>query len=189
MRERSEVLASLDAWLDRDDRPFALVLGPPEAGKTALLAHWAISVAERGTVEVAFLPVDRRLGTALERDALGLLSSLLPEVSDTVTPAGLRRDVWRELWFDRSPGELTRLVIVDGADRAEKWSVQSGADRSPNPGERVRLLISVDTREENSSGPTIGALCSQQGLNPEETEAITIGCRYRFAPVLPAEFC
>ncbi|UQA58740.1 hypothetical protein [Polyangium aurulentum] len=175
----AELLAGLDAWLGREGPPFAVVLGPPGADRTLLLARWALSVVARGAVDVAFLPIDRRLGTALERDALRLLYGLLPRTEDIEclgirTLEEMRQQLRLELATYREDDEPELLVIVDGIDRAAGWSLPTGADLPDGPGERVRVLVSADTPLEGGADAAIEAICARQGWSRSAVETFVL---------------
>ncbi|XXT25307.1 hypothetical protein WME94_27635 [Sorangium sp. So ce429] len=65
-------MARLDRWLEHGGARAAL-LGPSGRGKSTLLGAWALELACAGRHEIAFVPVSRRFGTALEHTALNLL--------------------------------------------------------------------------------------------------------------------
>jgi hypothetical protein len=55
---RAAELASLNAWLvDPHASPYALLSGRAGSGKSALLAHWANSLAQQGQTQVIFYPI------------------------------------------------------------------------------------------------------------------------------------
>jgi hypothetical protein len=173
-------LAALDAWLGRDGPPFAVVLGPPPlgAGRTLLLARWAWSVIGRAAADVAFLPVDRRLGTAIERDALRLLYGLLPRTGDSGC-SGLRtleeaRQQIRLELASNQEGESHRLVVVvEGIDRAERWSLPTRG-RPFEPGAGVRVLVSADTPSAGGAEAAAEALCARQGWSRSDVETFVL---------------
>ena len=184
--ERPELLAALDAWLDGDGPPFALVFGPPGSGKTSLLARWALSVAARGATEVLFLPIDRRFGTAQERDALRHLFGMLPEAAQTYhrgayTLDRLRYSLRCETAWKRPPGELPRLIVLDGFDQAVGWSTANAARVFSAAGERVRVLVSVSAPDNTAGSAVIASTCARLGWNPEAKATILV------PPLLPPE--
>lgn len=183
--ERPELLGALDTWLDGDSPPFALVAGPPGSGKTSLLARWARAVAARGATEILFLPIDRRFGTAQERDALRHLFGMLPEAAQSYhrgayTLDRLRYSVRCEIAWKRPPGERARLVLLDGFDQAEGWSTANAARVLAAAGERVRVLVSVSAPDAPEGAEIIAASCARLGWDPAAKATILV-------PALPRE--
>lgn len=183
--ERPELVAALDAWQGGDGPPFALVVGPTGSGKTSLLARWALSVVARGEAEVFFLPIDRRFGTAQERDALRLLFGMLPEAAQdyhrgAYTLDRLRYSVRCEIAWKRPPEELARIVLLDGLDQAEEWSTSTKARIFSAAGERVYVLVSVSAPDEAAVREVIASTCARLGWNPEAMATIVV-------PPLPPE--
>lgn len=175
----ADLLEALDAWLERDGPPFAVVLAPTRVGRTLLLARWALSVVERGTAQVAFLPVDRRLGTTLERDALRLLYGMLPETGDVMCADLLTPHTWQnavrlELEIGPDVEDPPLLVIVDGFDRAEAWSLPTKRSHRADPGERVRTLVSTDTPVDGGNSAAIEAICARNGWSRSAVEVFIV---------------
>ncbi|WP_437600541.1 hypothetical protein WMF28_03090 [Sorangium sp. So ce590] len=156
------LLAALDAWLTGGPA-CALVAGPDPGFRSALLARWALSVAERRAAEVIFLPVSARFGTAIERDMLKLFLGLFKGSATAMfsrprSPGELMSAIRLALtgvgWVSSVPDEDNPqlLVVLDGVERAADGWPDPQAPFLSQPGEGARIVVSVDAEEQAPSG-------------------------------------
>ncbi|MGO8770835.1 trypsin-like peptidase domain-containing protein [Mycobacterium sp.] len=139
---RQESLDELDRWLADSETSNLLVTAPAGRGKSALLAHWALEVAETGRADVVLAPISLRFGTNLRHAALALiverLRSLLPEaanITETDLPALLAEG--------RRAGTWPLLVVVDGVDEASGWQPERDLPLPVFPAENVKIVVSA----------------------------------------------
>ncbi|WP_434044355.1 MULTISPECIES: hypothetical protein [Sorangium] len=155
-------LAALDAWF-AGGPSCALVVGPDPRLRSALLARWALSVAERRAAEVIFVPVSPRLGTAVERDMLKLLFGLFKGTATAMfsrprTPGELMSAVRLALmgvgWVSSVPDEENPrlLVVLDGVERAADGWPDPQTPFLGEPGEGARVVVSVDAEAHAPGG-------------------------------------
>jgi hypothetical protein len=139
---RGRELAALDAWLASGERPYRVLCAGAGRGKSALLAHWALEVAESGRADVALVPISRRFGTSLRADAMGLVAERLRwlladarSITDAELPSFLSGP--------RGPGELPLLLVFDSLDEAVGWLPERELPVPLFPGDGVRVLASA----------------------------------------------
>ena len=139
---RQESLEELDRWLADSETPNLLVTAPAGRGKSALLAHWTLEVAETGRADVILVPISLRFGTNLQHAALALiverLRSLLPEaanITETDLPALLAEG--------RPTGTRPLLVVIDGVDEASGWQPERDLPLPVFPAENVKIVVSA----------------------------------------------
>lgn len=143
---RAAVLAQLDAW-HAQDQSFALVTAPAGRGKSALLTRWAMNIAERGEVDVVFVPISLGFQTTQPMDVLGLLGERLAWVVSGVeeseppdTVPGWRRRITRILTDLTGGRQRPLLIVVDGMDEMAGWHDERlPLPLVPNPG--VKVLV------------------------------------------------
>lgn len=167
--------ASLDDWLEKDETPCALLTGP--AGKmSTLLARWALDVAARERFDVVLLPIGRRLRTALERDAFGLLEDRVSVLLRSVTPAGTpdqyRQDLAAMLRKGRRTGkfppwgDLPILIILQGVEEAVDFGVDSLSFLT-ELGPEIRVVVAVE-----AAGGDASSWCARLGWDLQATTAL-----------------
>lgn len=139
---RRESLEELDRWLVDAQTPNLLVTAPAGRGKSALLAHWTLEVAETGRADVVLAPVSLRFGTNLQHTVLALIAgrlrSLLPEaanITETDLPALLAEG--------RPTGTRPLLVVIDGIDEASGWQPEHDLPLPVFPAENVKIVVSA----------------------------------------------
>jgi hypothetical protein len=123
--------AALDAWAQGPGPRLAV------EADDRILARWAA----RRPGAVVLVPIARRLGTALERDALALLHAQLERFTRRQGKCDLdvlRTSIARTLGEDVE-GEL--LVVIDGADRALGWDLGDAIPDSAKLGRGVRIAV------------------------------------------------
>ncbi|WP_437504918.1 hypothetical protein [Sorangium sp. So ce1099] len=156
------LLAALDAWFSGGPA-CALVAGRDPGLRSALLARWALSVAERQAAEVIFVPVSPRYGTAVERDMLKLFFGLFRGTATAMfsrprSPGELNSAIRLALmgvgWVSSVPDEENPrlLVILDGVERAADGWPDPEAPFLSEPGEGARIVVSVDAAEHAPGG-------------------------------------
>ncbi|WP_437854089.1 hypothetical protein [Sorangium sp. So ce363] len=158
------MLTQLDDWLVGGP-PCGMVVSANPAARTALLARWALSIVERKSAEVIFVPVSPCLGTAVERDVLKLLFGLFRSSETAVfsrprSPEELMLSIRMALRGVDSVSSVPDeecpqlLVIVDGIERAaDGWPHR----RMPFLGEAYDgAHILVSTSPEDSSARGLG---------------------------------
>ena len=146
---RAAQLDQLDGWLASPNQPYALMVAEAGRGKSALLARWAFDVAERGDVDVAFVPVSLRFNTALKSTVTGILGSRLRHLHGVVADIPRDPDAWLSeivtyLRDDRPDGRPL-LIVLDGVDEATDWICGRDVRFPPQPGRGVKVLASART--------------------------------------------
>lgn len=142
---RRTEIDELDRWL-LGQSPFCLVHAPAGTGKTALLVNWALRLEQSGYANVVFYPINRRYQTADEYSVLYGLAKLLCSITgdeqqlDQLSPQQLRAVIPNKIRTGMSNGERL-VVIVDGIDEAEGWSLKNLLPGQPGAG--VSILVSV----------------------------------------------
>ncbi|WP_438036432.1 hypothetical protein [Sorangium sp. So ce204] len=167
-RARAGAVAGLEAWLEHGGARVAL-LGPSGRGKSMLLGAWALELARAGRHEVAFVPVSRRFGTALESTALNLLYARVALFLRTPRRTGerphgveqMRRDLAIMLAEGRPPGSRPLVVILDGFDEGASRTLDAAQRFLQDLGPGVRAVLSARS---------IDAL----GGSGEETEVVAL---------------
>ncbi|WP_441290649.1 hypothetical protein ACSRUE_09115 [Sorangium sp. KYC3313] len=160
------LLTQLDDWL-AGGPACALVVSADPGTRTALLARWALSIVERKSAEVIFVPVSPCFGTAVERDMLKLFFGLFRSSATAVfsrprSPEELMLSIRMALRGVDSVSSVPNeecpqlLVIVDGIERAaDGWPHR----RMPFLGEAYDgAHILVSTSPESSSARGVGLL-------------------------------
>ncbi|WP_437916454.1 hypothetical protein WME73_17830 [Sorangium sp. So ce302] len=153
-KARAGAVAGLEGWLERGGARAAL-LGPSGRGKSMLLGAWALELARAGRYEIAFVPVSRRFGTALEPTALNLLYARVTPFLRSPRRAGerphgveeMRRDLASMLEEGRPPEERPLMVILDGIDEAVAWSADAAQRFLRDLGPGVRAVLSARSIE------------------------------------------
>ena len=149
---RDRELEALDAWLDRDPRPYAFLHAPTGRGKTALLLHWAARIQQRGVWVVIVVPISLRYQTASAESALGALAAALANLHGESerrsiyfgSPDQLRLAIADYLRRPLGSG-MRLLLILDGLDEAQGWHV--GRELFPaEPGPHLRVVASARER-------------------------------------------
>ena len=139
---RDAELERLDEWLDHAERPYILIAAPAGRGKSALLAHWAIEVAESNRADVVLVPIDMRFASDQLSDVNGIVNDrlrfLLPET------AGLSEQELRAVLFEgREAGERPLLLVFDSLDQASGWRPEHDLDIPPYSVPGIRVLVSA----------------------------------------------
>ena len=173
---RDTELAELDAFLNQETQPFALLLAPTGRGKTALLIHWVTRVQATENWTVIFVPISLRYQTADAGSALGALAHLLAESygeREKLQTYNTTPDQMRPIIADflrRSPPDGQRLLLIlDGMDEAIGWSV--GRDLFPRtPGSHLRIVASA--RE--MAHTTYDDWLDQLGWHSQQTWSMTL---------------
>ncbi|MDC0684057.1 hypothetical protein [Sorangium atrum] len=175
------LLTQLDDWL-AGGPACALVVSADPGTRTALLARWALSIVERKSAEVIFLPVSPCIGTAVERDMLKLFFGLFRSSATAVfsrprSPEELMLSIRMALRGVDSVSSVPNeecpqlLVIVDGIERAaDGW-----------PHRRMPFLseaydgahIIVSTSPESPSARGVG-LHERLAWSPEQTRVFLL---------------
>ncbi|KYG04910.1 hypothetical protein BE21_44020, partial [Sorangium cellulosum] len=151
---RAGAVAGLEAWLEHGGARVAL-LGPSGRGRSMLLGAWALELARAGRHEVAFVPVSRRFGTALESTALNLLYARVALFLRTPRRTGerphgveqMRRDLALMLAEGRPPGSRPLVVILDGFDEGVSWTLDAAQRFLRDLGPGVRAVLSARSIE------------------------------------------
>ncbi|WP_437604400.1 hypothetical protein WMF28_15255 [Sorangium sp. So ce590] len=167
-KARTGAVAGLEGWLEHGGARVAL-LGPSGRGKSALLGTWALELARAGRHEVAFVPVSRRFGTALEPTALNLLYARVAPFLRSPRRTGerphgveeTRRDLASMLEEGRPPGSRPLVLILDGFDEAVTWTPDAAQRFLRELGPGVRAVLSARSLE------------AQGGIR-EETEVVAL---------------
>ena len=140
-------LEELDQWLADPAHPYALLVAEAGRGKSALLAHWVVRVADARRAEVVFVPISIRFSTALKTTTLGLLRSP-PAPSEQgefpCDPEEWLAEIERYLREDRSIDRPV-LIVLDGVDEATDWTVERDLRLPPEPGRGIKVLVSART--------------------------------------------
>ncbi|CAN93358.1 hypothetical protein predicted by Glimmer/Critica [Sorangium cellulosum So ce56] len=165
---RAGAVAGLEGWLEHGGARVAL-LGPSGRGKSMLLGAWALELARAGRHEIAFVPVSRRFGTALESTALNLLYARVALFLRTPRRIGerahgveeMRRVLATMLEEGRPPGSRPLVVILDGFDEGVAWTLDAAQRFLRDLGPGVRAVLSARSIE------ALGGL-------REETEVIAL---------------
>jgi hypothetical protein len=147
-------LAALDEWFERGNA--RCLLSRPRNECYSVVATWVQSlVARQADVEVLYLPVSRRLGTASERKALQLLYGQLDQqvrfVSNPRSMDELRSAFGLCLGRDEEGPML--LVVIDALEHAVGWGASQLGWWVRNAGEGVRILVVADV-EVGLDGPS-----------------------------------
>lgn len=153
-RARAGAVAALEGWLEHGGARVVL-LGPSGRGKSMLLGAWALELARTGRHEIAFVPVSRRFGTALEHTALNLLYARVAPFLRSPRRTGerphgveaTRRDLVSMLEEGRPPGTRPLVVILDGIDEAVAWSADATQRFLRDLGPGVRAVLSARSIE------------------------------------------
>lgn len=144
---RGHQLAELDAWLRDPAAPGKLLITAPAGrGKSALLVHWAETIALE--VALAFVPVSIRYETSRAVEFYRILADRLAEILYQELPSPLTdpelyyRGKVLEFLGGFIPQTKLLVVIVDGLDEATGW--EPGANLFPaHPKPGVRLVVSA----------------------------------------------
>ncbi|WP_437615427.1 hypothetical protein WMF20_18495 [Sorangium sp. So ce834] len=153
-KARAGAVARLERWLEHGGARAAL-LGPSGRGKSALLGAWALELACAGRHEIAFVPVSRRFGTALEHTALNLLYARVAPFLRSPRRTGerphgveeTRRDLAIMLEEGRPPGSRPLVLILDGFDEAVTWTRDAAQRFLRDLGPGVRAVLSARSLE------------------------------------------
>ncbi|WP_437900311.1 hypothetical protein [Sorangium sp. So ce124] len=153
-KARAGAVAGLEAWLEHGGARVAL-LGPSGRGKSMLLGAWALELARAGRHEIAFVPVSRRFGTALESTALNLLYArvalfLRSRWRTGKRPHGveeMRRVLATMIEEGRPPGSRPLVVILDGVDEGVAWTLDAAQRFLRDLGPGVRAVLSARSSE------------------------------------------
>jgi hypothetical protein len=139
---RQAGLEALDRWLSDPDCPYRLVAAPAGQGKSTILAHWALDVAESGRAKVILAPISLRFGTNqrgdVERIVLDRLRYLLPN-SGQIS----ERDLAAVLSQERDPDDGPLLLVFDSIDEASGWRPERELPLPPYPVPGIRALVSA----------------------------------------------
>jgi transcriptional regulator with XRE-family HTH domain len=144
---REAELAQLNRWLADPSQPVALLVAAAGQGKSALLAHWSMQVAEQGRAAVAFLPISIRFDTARVSTSMSLLGARLRHLHGVVAdpprdPVTWLTEIDQYVRADRS--DATPLVLVlDGVDEAIGWMCGRDLRFPPRLGHGVKVLVSA----------------------------------------------
>jgi len=167
--EDRALLEALDAWLVSGTRR-ALLMDKDEARRTALLARWALSVAERATAAVFFLPVSPSFGTAVQREIHKVLLGLYATTKSTWFSEALNSNELKSaialglnsvtyiipqsgLKQDEDAEDPAVLLIIDGLERTADPVSTERVLYLDDSSEAVRILVSV-----GASSPSENAL-------------------------------
>jgi nucleoside phosphorylase len=146
---RTDEIRALDRWLADPSKPYALLVAPTGRGKSALVSRWAQAVATDARVKVAFLPVSERFGTARPENAYAILGARLRRIVSAADGASYPdAGFWLteiDAYFRNGcPEGRPLLVVIDGADEAEGWSL--GRDLAIPPVRAPGLKVLVTAR-------------------------------------------
>ena len=125
---RDPELERLDDFLTEQGSGYLLVTGDPGVGKTALMAEWLRRLDSRTELRTVYYFLNRQYGTAARQ--FDFMQSLLQQATaawgrttravDTV--AHMEAD-WRSLLDVSRPPSRPVVVIIDGADEADGWTI------------------------------------------------------------------
>ena len=125
---RDPELERLDDFLTEQSSGYLLVTGDPGVGKTALMAEWLRRLDSRTELRTVYYFLNRQYGTAARQ--FDFMQSLLQQATaawgrttravDTV--AHMEAD-WRSLLDVSRPPSRPVVVIIDGADEADGWTI------------------------------------------------------------------
>jgi len=154
---RGTELEELDRWLSDERRPYRLVAAPAGQGKSALLAHWAMDVAESDRGEVILAPVSLRFGTNQRADVehmvIDRLRYLLPDAGGIG-----QQDLPTILSHERDPDERPLVLIFDSIDEASGWRPERDLPFPPYPAAGVRVLVSARVLADRDPASWLAAL-------------------------------
>jgi hypothetical protein len=149
---RESTLAALDDWLADPGRPYALIVAEAGRGKSAVLAHWAVELAESELASVAFAPLSVRFNTSGRLEFLTMLGRRLRYLSATsqleepTTPVGWEAEVKRVLRRGLDSPDRPLVIVIDALDEASGWRFEELRLPEPPPGVKVALSARLAAR-------------------------------------------
>ncbi|MBZ9801088.1 caspase family protein [Mesorhizobium sp. ES1-6] len=155
---RSDYLGALDDWLNASDvSPNLLLCGPGGRGKSALLVQWIekLKLSPEHAPNILFVPINRRQSLAKEFDFFPALaeglSSFLPSNMPLPTEVEKMRAFAHRALEALVESKTPLLVIVDGLDEADGWSIGPGFLPARNGGHPLRVVVSARTEADDPS--------------------------------------
>lgn len=158
-RGRNDALVTLDSWLfDNNSPPNLLLCGPGGRGKSALLVQWLAALRRRSepTPGIIFLPVSRRHELSKDFDffpALAAsLASFLPEAVTFPDQVEHMRAFAQRAFERLAEAQIPLLVIIDGLDEADAWSIGPTYLPDRQCGHSLRIVASARSAMDDLSG-------------------------------------
>jgi hypothetical protein len=170
---RDRELAALNAWLEDDANPYALLLAPTGRGKTALVWHWL--ARQQHEWQVIFVPISIRYSNSNQADVLAALTHAFAHMHDELaefhalqqTPSELRPKLAAYLRREL-PDDTRVLLVLDGLDEATGWEL--GADLLPEtPPENLKILLAARDMAQHSRADWYAKLGLQENLTQDFT--------------------
>jgi hypothetical protein len=141
---REAELACLDAFARGEGPSYAYLASDAGLGKTALLANWIALRASRGSETVCHF-ISGPDGSANEKSVLVSLCEQLLGFhgsQEVLPPDAFLRDSYTELLTRHLSAEQRLVVVIDGLDEAQGWTVGSFIAPTPLP-QNVRVVFSA----------------------------------------------
>lgn len=156
---REDILRTLDDWLEAPNAPSSLLLfGPAGRGKSATLVQWLARLKAKGeqAIPVIFVPISRRHTLARSYDFFPALSASLAAFLPATVPLPDDVDQMRS-YAQRALGILAGenqplLVIIDGLDEADGWSLGPEFFPLSRPGNGLRIVIGARIEADDPAG-------------------------------------
>lgn len=156
---RNDALGTLDSWLfDNNSLPNLLLCGPGGRGKSALLVQWLAALRRRSEPipGIIFLPVSRRHELSKDFDffpALAAsLASFLPEAVTFPDEVEHMRAFAQRAFERLAEAQIPLLVIIDGLDEADAWSIGPTYLPDRQCGHTLRIVASARSAMDDFSG-------------------------------------
>jgi hypothetical protein len=170
---RDRELAALDAWLETNEQPYALLLAPTGRGKTALVWHWL--TRQQHEWQVIFVPISIRYGNSSQADVFAALAHAFAHMHDELEEFHALQHSASELrpklaaYLRRELPDDTRvLLVLDGLDEATGWEL--GTDLLPEtPPENLKILLAARDMAQHSRADWYAKLGLQENLTQDFT--------------------
>ena len=145
---REQELNALHNWLeDLHAKPYRIITAPAGRGKSALIAHWYSElIRTREDLEVVIVPISLRFKTSAKEKVISMLVTSLSRILGEIDRSGPPSERLAKEYISMiASSNRSVLLIIDGIDELELWSIGELMFPVKPANARFRVLVTART--------------------------------------------